>query len=233
MKVTDVISDLTAACIEWGKFIANSQYIRTKNIVSWAGFSKIWLSENLTPQEFLNLVENGQFSFQLLEDGSICQLLYEFDAAGEKLVRASLAFYGKPPIFNEEEPNPEKFDENDTEFNADLADVETEFCDLNSISRWLRIDYDCDEKNSAVHGDCHMHVGGLPGARILVRGVPGPAQFIEWVMALFYPDIYRNHRLAADGDFVNIAKLKNANRRAIAFDDHDFYRYLTHILVPS
>lgn len=234
MKVTEVIGDLTAAFIEWNKFFANSRYIRTKTSVAWEGYRKIWLSDNLTPREFLELVENNQFSFQVLEDGSIFQLLYEFDASGEKLTRASLAYYGKPPIFNEEEPTPESFDQNDTELSEEgMAEAEKEFCDLNSISRWLRIDYDCNENNSAVHGDCHMHVGGLPGARLLVRGVPGPAQFIEWVMALFYPETYRNHRLTTDGNFVDIAKLENANRKTVVFSDHEFYKYLTHISVPS
>lgn len=232
MRVSDVMSDLTAAKVEWDQYLANPRFVRKNSVITWHGYEKLWLGNSIRSEEFLELVDKGQYSLQIVEDGSILQLMYEFDESGENVLKASLAFYGAPENIEPEESEPQMVED-------ELADVPGEgpatpagFCSGMTTNRWLRIDFDSSGNTSVIHGGCHMHVGGLPSSRFLVRGLPGPAQFIEWVFSLFYPDTYRQHRLDGDGQFSDIAKLVNANRHFVVFGDHDSYKYMTHVVIP-
>ena len=231
MKVNDVLSDLTSAKIDWDAYLANARYIRRNNSITWRDYERIWLGQTISAQEFVNLVDRGQYSFQVVDDGSVLQLLYEFDATGERLLTSCLGFYGAPVSIEPEEPEPAMLEEASGEIEEEQATT-ADFDGELATNRWLRIDFARGPNNSVVHGECHMHVGGLPGTRFLMKGVPGPAQFIEWIMALFYPEMYQKHRLGENGEFSNLAKLINANRQSVGFDEHDFYRYMTHLVIP-
>jgi hypothetical protein len=232
VRASDVVSDLTAAKIDWQDYLVNARFVRRDNVISWYNYEKVWLGDHVSAGDFLSLVDNGQFSFQFAEDGSILQLMYEFDPTAEFLSRACLSFYGAPENIGPGEPEVVQLEEGKVDsFEEELEEPGRPFVDSWN-SHWLRIDYDNEERTTLVHGVCHMHIGDWPRSRVLVRGVPGPAQFIEWIMALFYPDSYRKHRLDEKGKFANILQMQNVNRRTLFFEDHDFFKYMTHLFIP-
>ena len=233
MRVNDIIGGLSAIQNDWPQILANPRFIRRNNIISWDKYEKMWLGEFVTAEDFRRLVDKGQFSFQILEDGSVVQLFYEFDNTGNKLLRACLAYYGTPEEFGEKNPEPQAIGE--TSLEEDTNENEERDSDFNNIavvSKWIRLDYDSDSKDSVVHGRCHLHIGGMPNSRLLVKGVPGPAQFIEWSMAIFYPELYNGHRLADGHGFLDISHMQEINTLTVEFSDHDIYTHMTHIQIP-
>lgn len=244
MTVSDVYSSITAAKIDWIEYLANPRYIRKDYVICWEKYEKIWISDTNTAADFISLVDNGQYSLQISEDGGIIQLYYKFDALTKKLESANLAYFGPPQvaadIYDSEDIEIHKEllvpEEIDQIIDADDGEELSERLEREPFTAelvpWLRIDYDPSAKTGILHGECHMHINGLPGVRILVYGVPSPVQFIEWIMSLFYPNIYKKHRLHEDGRLVKIDLLKKINTSSISFTKSDAYIHMPHIVIP-
>ena len=64
---------------------------------------------------------------------------------------------------------------------------------------WLRIDFDPLAERGPTHASCHLHSSLYPLTRIPIAGVPGPARFVDLVIAWFYPDEHAARR-GVDGD---------------------------------
>lgn len=78
---------------------------------------------------------------------------------------------------------------------------------------WLRIDYSnsASDDGGVTHPKCHMHLSHFPDARLIVDRIPNPKQFIEFVISICYPGIYKEKRLDQAGMYVDKAKMCNVN----------------------
>lgn len=63
--------------------------------------------------------------------------------------------------------------------------------DLSEEVAWLRIDFDHALDVPPLHAACHLHSSMSPSMRIPVSAVPGPYQFVDMIVAWFYPDRHR------------------------------------------
>ena len=77
-----------------------------------------------------------------------------------------------------------------------------------------------------------MHLSGFPDARCVVAGVPNPRQFVEFVMAVCYPETYKAHRLGEDGEYTNPNKIGDVNSQCCSTVDNLAYKQLIHLRIP-
>ncbi len=233
MKITDIIGSIVSAKNDWEHHLANLRAIRKEHTITWANFEKCWIGNYLSEDEFLNMVNDGQYSLQIPEDGSILQLFYSFNPRDNQLESACLAYYGSPDQSNENQFEFSRLNEIEPEVLEDDYEPEAGQTTSEISARWLRLEYERDQADRITHSKCHLHVGGMPETRIIVRGVPGPAQFIEWTMALFYPKIYQTHRLE-DKETAEISTiLQRINRLTLPFVEADITQQTPHLLIPT
>lgn len=171
---------------DWEGLLVNPRYCRRNNVVCWTSFKGGKLKEPVTSEQVLVVLEQKQFSFQWAEDGSLFQFLYIFDNQNV-LTEARLAFY---------------LIRSKGSFEDGTAEIKS--------TAWIRIDYDSFAAAGLLHSACHLHIHGFPQSRIVVDGVPGPRQFIEFIVATCYPDYYRMHRLSG-ADPVNVETMREVN----------------------
>lgn len=207
MQINEVMGLLTSSRIDWGHVLANPRFIRNGNTITWINSSNPMLGNPVLPEDIAELAEKGQYSFQVVADGSLIQIFYEFENNGSTLKSASLGYYNAgTTIYAPTIPN---------------------------FVNWLRFDYDPSAKlKGFLHHDCHLHLSYFPNSRLAVKGIPNPKQFIEFVMSACYPDIYRDHRLDTSGKFKDIAKQISINTPCIIPKEEDWYHHLTHLYVP-
>jgi hypothetical protein len=98
---------------------------------------------------------------------------------------------------------------------------------------WLRIDYEPTFAKGVLHHDCHMHLSAFPLARCVVAGVPNPRQFVEFVMAVCYPETYKAHRLGQDGEYANPNKITEVNSKCFSAVEHLAYKQIIHLRIPA
>jgi hypothetical protein len=96
---------------------------------------------------------------------------------------------------------------------------------------WLRIDYAPDDTSDVIHHECHLHLSGFSDTRFMVSGLPNPKQFTELVMASFYPEIYRKHRLN-NRVLTNTAPLDSVNTTCIPMREHALFHQMSHFKIP-
>lgn len=176
MTAGEVERELHAVFQDWDGLLVNPRFCRVDNFVTWTAYTGGRLKEPVTGEQVLRIIEENQYTFQCAEDGSLFQMLYRFDEAN-KLTEARLGFY----------------------FVCGTGSFEEGSADITAIA-WLRMDYDLAAANGVLHAACHLHVHGFPNARVPVNGVPGPRQFVEFVVSTCYPDYYKVHRLEINGD---------------------------------
>jgi hypothetical protein len=187
MKLEEVEHSVSQTYQAW-TCLKNQRFCQLGRSLTWRashGESSHQLADTLMSSTVLELIKNGDYSFQCDIDDGIFRLYYKFDARGRHLNAASVAFYrAYPPDFSIE---------------AYLEDSEDQ-----SVSSpipdgpvgWIRFDYsNCRDTNHHIlHHFCHLHLSGFPAARLSVDGVPTPAQFVEFIMASFYPNYYAERR---------------------------------------
>jgi len=243
VKINEVYKLLKAAYIDWSHILVNPQYIRNDSYISWDDRMPQMLKHPVLASHIAQLVEHRQYTFQILEDGSVIQIYYKYDGSGNKLVSARLAFYSAKTddsiiSDNEELLNAEVVEESDSE--DDLAD-DNELVEYTSglgslrdgpVS-WLRIEYEPRDAKGVLHHDCHMHFSAFPYSRFVVAGVPTPVQFIEFVMAFCYPEVYKKHRLNAQGVYVSEKKIAKINSIAFPLVESVVFSQIAHFRIPA
>jgi hypothetical protein len=174
----DNVKEEAGGCFrDWAGLLANQNWNIRENRFAWPSYTPAIFPE--ITQEVVNiLATNRQYSFQLW-DGSLVQLVYQFGRRGHELQRATLAFYQNAGVglIPEDEDVDNDIDE-----------------ELLSPPLWLRVDYSPNLDSHTLHPECHLHLGGFPNTRIALMGVPGPRQFMETLMAWFYPTEYSDLR---------------------------------------
>src|SRR5262249_3029105 len=116
---------------------------------------------------------------------------------------------------------------------ADRSDVVAPEGDISDeFAPWIRIDYEPIASRGVLHGERHLHISGFPQSRFLVRGVPTPKQFVEFIMVLRYPEVYHERRLNGEGKYADAEHMKNVNSLSIACESNEAFALMTHIVVP-
>jgi hypothetical protein len=194
VKPSLLISELRQAFDDWDGLLVNPRYCRHDNLICWSSFNGGRVKESVTSNHLLEILENRQFSFQCAEDGSIFQFLYKFDD-NEELTKARLAFY----------------------LIRSRGSLEEGTAEIKSTA-WVRMDFDRDGARGMLHSACHLHLHGFPEGRIIVDGIPGPRQFVEFIVASCYPDYYRVHRLDGENP-PQTATIEKINSCTLPLDD--------------
>lgn len=144
------------------------------------------------------------------------------------------------PIEEDELGNPSENDESRNEAysqtDRDSANTVSIVTDASTDpATWMRIDYAPQEATDVIHQECHMHLSGLPQTRFVVNGLPNPKQFLELVMASFYPSLYKAHRLDPKQKYrvlSNLAPFNSINRICVQRIDRDIYDHIAHFTIP-
>jgi hypothetical protein len=224
MRITDVLGMMQAVYTEWQTVLINPLYVRRENVISWRDYEKRFLAEPVQVSDVIWLQEHHQYTFQVSDDGAIIQMLYVFSDTGRSLREASLGFYRVMAV------NEEGLSDDWPNANADdggygaMADTEVS---------WLRVDYDPQAARGAVHNDCHLHICGFPRSRFAVCGVPTPKQFVEFIVALCYPDLYSQHRLDDHHRYTHLARCKERKRIDMTPMDSDVFEVIPHFRIPE
>ena len=215
--ISDVFSMLTSVYGDWSHILANPRYTRNGDVITWARYKPFFMSEPARYAEIIKVVSEGQYSFQMI-DGSVIQIYYEFQAGGKILKTAKLAYYGLNNGREEED--------------CRGADIGAEVKKTDSVS-WLRFDYELTMTQGVLHSDCHLHTCGFPNSRFVVRGVPTPKQFIEFLIALRYSEEYKKHRLDSNGRYRDLDLIRKINVPTLPLKDNDIFNVVFHFRVPS
>lgn len=194
MRLNDFHSHMTSLSGRWPGLFANTNYIRAENEITWPNRTRF--DVETTPDLLAVLIEHRQFSMQVVHDGSVFQLYYGFSRNGGRLAEASLGFFfsGK---------SPETIGDPFVEGVMPTGLPETP-------PGWVRLDFDPPAGTDCLHYHSHLHLSLSPSVRIPVKRVPTPKQFVELIVAWFYPEIYRRHRLP-NGEF----ELPNEDARTL------------------
>lgn len=219
MKLTDATGQLTATVSDWNGLLVNPQYIHRGQTITWQAAERKFLPEVLTFSDVAALAEARQYSFQLLTDGSLFRLFYAYNKDGITLANAMLAYY---------EGRSSEEDTEDQEAKAVGA------YEARSWVRWLRIDFNAIDPRCSLHNDCHLHVGGLPNARVALDGVPSPKQFVDLVMAWCYPELYAQHCLTGGNksSYSRPQRQEWVHREGFPFVDDLLFQQIIHLRVP-
>jgi hypothetical protein len=180
MNLDQCFQSLTASFAEWGDHLANRQCCVQGASVSWFGASDPRHSSVLGVTEFLKMVEQRQYTFQILDDGSLFRISYRYADRGRRIVAASLGFISAPQGL---------------QFCAGLNEegAHEESCN------WVRIDFDSDNHRPPNHSCCHLHISGLPDARLPLTRLPTPRQFVSWIFSIFYPSAHGAYLESIEG----------------------------------
>lgn len=224
LNISDVFSSLMSIFIDWGGFLVNKRFIRKGNEIIWEGYKKHEFADVVTASYVAKLAEYGQYSFQVGKDGSLFQIYYLYNHKKD-IKSASLGFYHSGNHYYEGEllDSEELFDD----FFVPKPDIQV---------GWLRIDYTnkSEDDGGIVHAKCHMHVSLFPDARIIVDRIPNPKQFVEFVIAICYPDEYKERRLNQAGRFLGVSKMCNVNNPlAPDIQVNDLCDYMAHLRIPT
>lgn len=220
VRINEAFSSIRSAFIEWDGFLVNNRFIKDRNEITWEGRQNYDINYPLTTTNIIGLVENGQYTFQIQQDGSIFQIYYKYDRRGNRILKTSLSFYYLGAVINQD-----ILDE--FEIVEYLPDAEI---------GWFRIDHDFDPGHDigVIHAKSHMHISLFPDTRLVVDRPPNPKQFIEFVIATCYPTYYQSKRLNEYGRFNDLAHICNLNH-PVAENDYDDHLcdYVAHLQIPS
>lgn len=229
MRAQDAMSSLTSTFDDWAGLLANPRFARQNSKVGWIGFKRRMLPFRVLPEDLTDLADNKQYSFQVA-DGSIFQICYQFNDDNTSLLWASLGFY-----------------KNQHEIVHDLEwDVDSESLDENSTVAkkvygpsltaesipWIRLDYDPTSTRGVIHTASHLQMSLAENLRLPVAGVPTPKQFVEAVIAWFYPEDYELSHLNTDGSFKNNSRQDDVNSIYTAIAAESNVLKTLHLMIP-
>ena len=241
MRIANVLSSAIATYDDWNGFLINPRYIRDGFELTWADREAGIYEPVIRQSNIISLSNRRQYTFQLRDDGALIQLYYRFDRLSGELSRARLAYFASLTSSVHEITSPDDREA----FEAGLLDLPVPTFGVDTLDppvSWLRIDYDpLARQRGVIHPDCHLHFSSFPECRFVVRGVPSPRQFLEFVIATVYPDQYKRHRLkpislpsmeAIRWEFKHPQQVDELNTTSMPLPDDELYRRLPHLLIP-
>jgi len=208
--------------------------------------------------DILKLADESQYTFQIIEDGSILQIYYSYASGGNTIRSASLGFYRAVPDldartdedFFREEISERVISQADEEADDVLLEVlpigstgdesrQSEVAvhtirnDRDTPVSWLRIDYEPADGRGVLHHDCHLHISSFPYTRFVVAGLPSPKQFVELIIASFYPKIYQLHRLDEKWQYADESKIASVHSDCFRLPENALYKQMMHFRIPT
>lgn len=244
MRISDVEGLLISTYIDWSKFIGNYRGVRKDPVITWTDRIPRMLDHPVLAADVVSLADEGQYTFQVIHDGSLIQMYYCFDMHGSELQSARLAFYSAAiddKLFNAYKKSISIGPISD--IHLDLENVldelnevekETQFGGLkNGPVSWFRIEYDPEASMGILHHDCHLHLSAFPHSRFVVAGVPNPRQFVEFIMAFCYPQLYKRHRLNEQGRYVSLTKINSVNSSCFPLIESTLFSQIAHFRIPT
>jgi len=236
MRINEAYSSLIDTYNDWSDILVNISYIRKNQIISWIAYEPQRLPDIVRLSDVQVLEKTKQYSFQIVDDGSILQLFYQYRRDNVTLSNAALSYYSTltpQESLEEADPSLEEI------FSAVSSPGESELPDFNikvdddPLVPWIRIDFSPQSNRHLLHHTCHMHISLLEHARIPLSGVPSPRQFIEFIIALFYPEHYRSHRLDSYGNPSDLNRLRAFNDLCFPPTVGDVFSILPYIRIPT
>lgn len=238
MRINEAHSSLIATYTDWSDVLYNPRFIRKKNTLSWDGYKPQSKEKSIHKSYVSTLIEEHQYTFKIYEDDSIIQIFYHYTNDGASLLHANLAYYGNrvlPECGELQTDATLRGDERSTEtcISREELPFDQGIINHDPLVPWLRIDYSPEKSNGPLHHDCHMHICLLKDARIPISGVPSPRQFVEFIMALCYPDHYREKRLNKNAEPINLSQMRGLNRDCFNRIDSTVYEILPYLNIPT
>ena len=193
--------------------------------ITWPDAASFSNPHQITNDQLKQYLKNNNYSFQLF-DGSLLQLYYQCSKSGDELEKAALSYY---QYTNDEDGF--EYIEDDLEGEEFFAEnILTS--DIISYNAWLRIDYSPQTTRGVIHSAAHLHTNMSTELRIPLKGFPTPKQFIEAVVAWFYPSEYSRQRLTKEGNYTNPEKINSINDLNICTGHEDGDKIL-HLSMPG
>lgn len=245
MKINSVYSAMRSCYHDWQDYLLNPIFVQNGNEITWGNRKPGTQNSTVRLSDVRRMDDEGQYTYLIEEDRSVVQLFYGFNPNSDEISAARLAYYSGDEEQIDDDlklmnhgviPFP---DERSTE---DILLVDTEGL-YNPPVGWMRIDYDPSAREIGVlHPICHMHFSSFPESRFIVRGVPSPRQFMEFIFCSLYPNTYRRHRLERrdaekDSKPAWISRdtqlMRRINGDNFPFKDDPTYKLITHVFVPG
>lgn len=244
MRLSELRSQLRSFLSgDWSGILLNPNYLQDSHTMTWNNYLSTMVPEHLRFEDVAALSKARQYSFQLSVDGSLFQFYYAYDRHNRAISEARIAYYeangagfsgdisvahqaeaahsddestaGPLPVLGQDEPDPRG-----TQLDK-------------RGPRWFRIDFRANGPKSILHHTCHLHLGGFPGSRLVVAGLPTPKQFVEFVFCCCYPDLYRSIRLNAEGGWRDQRKIENINAMKVPSPPNVLFQQITHLRIPG
>jgi hypothetical protein len=244
MRLSELRSQLRSFLSgDWSGILLNPNYLQDGHTMTWHNYSSMMAPDPLSFEDVATLSKARQYSFQLSVDGSLFQFYYSYDRYNREISEARIAYY---------EANGAGFSGDSSglhQAQAVHSDDESATGPLPVLGpdeggpratqldkrgpRWFRIDFRANGPKSILHHTCHLHLGGFPGSRLIVAGVPTPKQFVEFVVCCCYPDLYRSIRLNAEGDWRDQKRIENVNAMKVHSPPNVLFQQITHLRIPG
>ncbi len=253
MSIEAVLRSAWGGYRDWSAHLINPRFVRKNAEITWNGSERPFLREPVCAVDVARMVALQAFSLQVQKDEAILQFWYRFGPDGQKLEQALLAYYalgpaeGRPePIETEagkggslpedqEELNPETLEMVSEQDRAAATERESDFAAAGADARvvWLRVDYAPRTDPDPLHHCCHLHLGGFRDGRVPLSRVPSPRQFLEWVFAFRYPDIFRAHRLNDRSSYRDTSVSREISLPPLPVRGGTFASAVPHLLFPD
>lgn len=236
MRINEVRGLVNRALIDWQGTLIDANCNRYGRSISWTRQPR-FVEEPVLSTHVLQLIEDRQFTHQVTEQDEvvgIIQIHYTFDRTERNVDSATLAYFGTMPTSTDSGMGDGDQIDNKSSANNQLKNADN--VSVYSVP-WIRVDFAPKSMNGITHHACHMHLGGFPNTRIAVRGLPNPRQFVEMVMALFHPHIYRQHREASQSErqdlHADLRPLEMVNENCIIVTDYPIVHHIAHLCFPT
>lgn len=198
MKLNDFYSHMASLQARWPCFFANYNFVRKNNEITWNKRAEREDFEK-TPDLLARLIEKRQYSMQVAEDGSIIQLYYSFLPDGATVNEASLSFIfaGEHQNYENSDDDMENIDDDGSQEDGVICPIESSMEGIFPLSgqSWMRLDFHPKDASDCLHYHSHLHLCISSEIRIPVKKILTPKQFIELIIAWFYPSTYRSTKL--------------------------------------
>jgi hypothetical protein len=236
VRGSDVFHSLRSTHDDWNEILTNPSYSHKNHKISWYGRPEKHRSPFIVRRSYVaNLISKSQYTSMIARDDSIIQIFYEFENNDETLSFAKLGYFnsgvedisGINELSDLATTSASVIELFPSYTDSDLSDFD------DPIVPWIRIDYDPHSASSPLHHSCHMHIGLFNYARIPLTRVPTPRQFIEFIIALCYPNDYRAKRLDSDGNPADLSKLYSFNEDTFEKIDNVVYDIIPHFFIPN
>jgi len=235
VNLNETYQSLKTTLLAWPHLFVNRRDKKDEenHKISWSNYTRRNLVNNIRRSDLIEMANTGQYSFQMITDGSLFQLYYEFNNYDQILSVANLAYYSTGELSLDNFQELQYLDNCSTEPDHAISMSESSDCSENPLIAWMRIDYSPHNYCRPLHHSCHFHFSQFPNARISLNAVPSPRQFIEFIIALNYPHLYTTYRLNHTHEPNDLTQIMTYNSPCFPSIDSNVYNILPYLRIPN